>query len=172
MDTDNRGNIPVTTGKKEATKASWPVLRHPIAEMERAFDRFFGRRMPSLWHLENLPTVDSLFEFEGLRLPSLDVIDRDSEVVVRAEMPGIEKKDLKVSLADNVLSIKGQSNKEEKEEKGDYYRHEISSSSYARSVSVPTGVDASKIVANLKDGILEIKLPKMESSKKHNIEVQ
>ena len=116
--------------------------------------------------------VDTLFEFDGLRLPSLDMIDRDAEIVVRAEIPGIEKKDIDVSIANNVLTIKGQTKSESKEETGDYYRHEISSSSFARSVSLPSDVDESKIVANLKDGILEITLPKHESSKRKTIEVK
>ena len=169
MDTKTKGNIPVTTSGKEIAKSSWPSI-HPIANIEKAFDRFFGRRWPSLW--SDTPTVDTLFEFEGLRLPSLDMIDRDSEVVVRAEIPGIEKKDINVSIADNVLTIKGQTSSESKEEKGDYYRHEISNSSFARSVSLPSDVDESKIVANLKDGILEVTLPKSESSKRRTIEVK
>lgn len=171
MDTKTKGNVPVTTSGKEVAKSTWPSI-HPIANMEKAFDRFFGRRWPSLLGMNDVPAVDTLFEFEGLRLPSLDVIDRDSEVVVRAEIPGIEKKDINVSLADNVLTIKGQTSTESKEEKGDYYRHEISSSSFARSVSLPGGVDESKIVANLKDGILEVKLPKSEASKRKTIEVK
>ena len=61
--------------------------------------------------------------------------------------------------------------KEEKEEKGDYYRNEISTSSFARSVTVPTNVEASKTIANLRDGVLEIKLPKTNTSKKQNIAV-
>ncbi|OGV76408.1 MAG: heat-shock protein Hsp20 [Methylotenera sp. RIFCSPLOWO2_02_FULL_45_14] len=169
MDDKTKGNIPVTTTGKEAAKGTWPSL-HPITSMEKAFDRFFGRRWPSLW--SDIPAVDTLFEFEGLRLPSLDVIDRDAEVVVRAEIPGIEKKDINISLADNVLTIKGQTSSESKEEKGDYYRHEISSSSFARSVSLPGNVDESKVVANLKDGILEVTLPKSESSKRKTIKVQ
>lgn len=167
MDTDNKGNIPVTTGKKEMAKTFWPALQHPVAEMER----FFGRNWPSVRRWGDFTALDNLFEAEGLRMPSLDVVDRDNEVLVRAEIPGIEKKDINVSLTDNLLTIKGQSSKEEKEEKGDYYRHEISSSSFARSVTVPGTVDVSKTVANLKDGILEIKLPKVESSKKRNIAV-
>ncbi len=161
MDKDSKGNIPVTSSKTEATKGSWPVLQHPIAEMERAFDRFFGRSWP----------LDNLFQVEGLRMPSLDVVDRDTEVLVRAEIPGIDKKDINVTLTDNVLTIKGQTSKEEKEEKGDYYRNEISSASFARSITVPTNVDVTKTVANLKDGILEIKLPKAESSQRRNITV-
>ena len=161
MDKDSKGNIPVTSSKSEAAKGSWPVLQHPIAEMERAFDRFFRHSWP----------LDNLFQVEGVRMPSLDVVDRDTEVLVRAEIPGIDKKDINVSLTDNVLTIKGQTSKEEKEEKGDYYRNEISSASFARSITVPTNVDVTKSVANLKDGILEIKLPKAESSKRRNITV-
>ena len=137
------------------------MLQHPIAEMERAFDRFFGHRWP----------LDNLYQIEGLRMPSLDVVDREAEVLVRVEIPGIDKKDINVSLTDSVLTIKGQTSKEEKEEKGDYYRNEISSASFARSITVPTNVDITKSVANLKDGILEIKLPKAESSQRRNITV-
>jgi HSP20 family protein len=161
MDKGSKGNIPVTSGKTEAAKGSWPALQHPIAEMERAFDRFFGHRWP----------LDNLFQVEGLRMPSLDVVDRETEVLVRAEIPGIDKKDINVTLTDNVLTIKGQTSKEEKEEKGDYYRNEISSASFARSITVPTNVDITKSVANLKDGILEIKLPKAEASQRRNITV-
>ena len=172
MDTDTKGNIPVTSSKQEPAKATWPALQHPFAEMERAFDRFFGRNWPSVRRWGDFTALDNLFETEGLRMPSLDVVDRDNEVLVRAEIPGIDKKDISVTLTDNVLTIKGQSKKEEKEEKGDYHRHEISSSSFARAVTVPASVDVSKAAANLKDGILEIKLPKVESSKRRNIEVQ
>lgn len=170
MSTENKTNIPVTTGK-EVAKTSWPDI-HPIADMERAFDRFFGRSWPSLWHRNDLSLLDNMFEQEGLRLPSLDVIDRDADILVRAEIPGIDKKDLNVSLTDNLLTIKGQSSSEKKEEKGDYHRHEISSSSFARSVSLPSTVDATKTAASLKDGILEVTLPKVESSKRRNIAIQ
>jgi HSP20 family protein len=164
MDTDNKGTIPVTSTQK--TSASWPTLHHPIAEMERALDRFFGRSWP------DFTKFDSLISAEDLRSPSLDVVDRENEVLVRAEIPGIDKKDIEISLNNNVLSIKGQSKKEEKEEKGDYYRREISSASFARSVTVPANIDISKAAANLKDGLLEIKLPKTEASKRRNIEIQ
>jgi len=172
MDTDTKGNIPITTGKKNAARTSWPALHHSIVEMERAFDRFFGRSLPSLKRWSDFSSLDNLFEVEGMRMPSLDVVDRDSEVLVRAEIPGIEKKDINISLTDNILTIKGQSSSEKKEEKGDYHRHEISSSSFARSVKVTGSVDVSKAVANLKDGILEITLPKAESSMRRNIEVK
>lgn len=170
MDTDNKGNIPVKANK-ESTKNSWPSLHHPIEEMERAVDRFFGRSRPSIWHWDDIPLIESFFEAKGQRLPTIDVVDRDTDILVRAEIPGVDKKDINVSLTDNLLTIKGQSSSEEKEEKGDYHWHEISSSSFARSVTLPGTVDASKTFANLKDGVLEITLPKAETSKRRNIEV-
>jgi HSP20 family protein len=170
MDTENKTNVPVTENKSHV-KPLWSDI-HPIADMERAFDKFFGRGFSSLWHRDSAPMLDNFFEVGNRRLPSLDVIDRDNEVFVRAELPGIDKKDLNISLTDNLLTIKGQSSSEKKEEKGDYYRHEISSSSFARSVTIPAIVDSSKTVANLKDGILEITLPKVEASKRRNIAIQ
>ncbi len=159
-----------------ATKTS-SMIKHPITEMERAFDRFFGRGFPSFWHGRDFPVMDSLFgdslfEFSGQRLPNIDVVDRDNEILVRAEVPGVEKKDLSISLTDNLLTIKGESKTEKKEEKGDYHRREISSSTFARSFTLPGSVDSAKAQAALKDGVLEITLPKAESSKKRNIEVK
>jgi HSP20 family protein len=170
MDTKTKGNIPATSSK-EIAKPSMTVA-HPIADMERAIDRFFCRSWSSLWHRDEISLLDDLFEFKGQRIPSLDVIDRDADIFVRAEIPGIDKKDLNVSITDNLLTIKGQSSSEKKEEKGDYHRHEISKSSFARSVTLPGSVDSSKTIANLKDGILEITLPKVESSKRCKITVQ
>lgn len=168
MAKDTKGNIAVTGGKV-TEKGSY--LSH-VADLENVIERFFNRKFPSLLRWNEAPKLDSLFEFEGQRMPSLDVIDRDSEVVVRAEIPGVDKKDINISLTDNLLTIKGNTSKEVKEEKGDYYRHEISSSSFARSVTVPRNLDMNKSVANLKNGVLEITLPKLESSKRHNISVQ
>lgn len=171
MDTQTKGNIPVKTTDKEKAKSTWPALSS-ISDIDKAIERFFDRRWPSLLRWNDIPAVDTLFEFEGQRLPSLDLIDRDNEVLLRLEIPGIDKKDIQISLADNLLTIKGETSSDVKEEKGDYYRHEISNASFARSVSVPGNVDVDKAVANLKDGVLEIKLPKLESSKRKSIAVQ
>lgn len=165
-------NVPVSSAKQVRVT---PSIMHPISEMERAFERFFNRSwpsLPSLWSRSDFPAFDSLLELERQRLPNLDVIDRDGEILVRAELPGIEKKDVNISLTDNLLTIKGQTKKEEKEEKGDYHRHEISCSSYARSVTLPGTVDASRSVASLKDGVLEINMPKAEASKRKSIAVK
>ena len=170
MSKENKENVPVATTKEEA-KTKVAAIQ-PITEMERAFDRFFRRGWPSLWRWGDMPMPDNLFEWEGQRSPNLDVIDRDNEILVRAEIPGIEKKDLNISLTGNLLTIKGQSTSEVKEEKGDYHKREISSFSFSRSVVLPGAVDTSRTTASLKSGILEITLPKVESSKRRTITVE
>lgn len=143
---------------------------YPLGNIDQLFEDFFRRwPMHVAWPTHYL---SSMFKDEYLRAPSLDVIDRDNEVVVRAEVPGIDKKDIDISLTDTLLTIKGESRKESKQEKGDYHRREISTSSFSRSVSLPGSVDASKAVASLKDGVLEVTLPKMEASKRRSIAVQ
>lgn len=174
MDTESKQNIPVKTGKEKSGTALSTL--HPVADMEqmfeRMYDRFFGRRWPSLTRWPEFPAMGDLFKEMGVRLPSLDVVDRENEILVRAEIPGIDKKDIDISMTENLLTIKGQTSTEKKEEKGDYHRREISSSSFARSVTLPGAVDSSKANATLKDGVLEITLPKLESSKRRNIEVK
>lgn len=175
-------NIQITesssAGKTKSSPASAASsMTHPIAEIERAFDRLFGRGFPSLWRGRDFPIMDSLFgdsllEFNGQRLPNIDVVDRDADILVRAELPGVDKKDLSISLTDNLLTIKGETKSEKKVEKGDYHRREISSSAFARTFTLPGTVDSGKAAASLKDGVLEIILPKAESSKKRNIEVK
>lgn len=169
MSSKDKQNIPVKADK-DVPKATLPAL-HSAVDFERIFDRLFGRGWPALMRWRGDQLFGNLLEETDIRLPNLDVIDRDNEILVRAEVPGIEKKDLDISLTDNLLTIKGQSSSEHKEEKGDYHRHEISSSSFARSVTLPGTVDSSKAAAVMKDGILEIVLPKMESSKRRNIAV-
>lgn len=169
MPKEDKQAITVTSDRTAAKSA--PVV-YPLSEMEQLFDRFFGRGGSSLAHWPAIPAFGSLFDEPKLRLPSLDVIDRDNEIHVRAEIPGVEKKDLDVSITDNLLTIKGQSSSEKKEEKGDYHRREISRSSFARSVLLPGSVDSSKANASLKDGILEITLPKLESSRRRSVVVE
>lgn len=168
MAKEKPANVPVSTSEN---KSSTSVF-HPLSEMEHAFERFFNRNWPSFWNRSDFPAFDSLVDFERQRMPSLDVVDQDNEIVVRAEIPGIDKKDVSVSLTDNLLTIKGETQKEKKDDKGNYHRREISRSSFARTVTLPGGVDASKSVASLKDGVLEIKLPKAENSRRRSIAVQ
>jgi HSP20 family protein len=142
----------------------------PFEAMDRLFENFFppgwtrGWRggWPS-WHELETP-------FAG-RAPRVDVIDRDEEVVVRAELPGVKKDDLDVSLSENQLTIKAASKEEHEEEKGDYHRREIVRGELTRTIRLPTNVDASNAKASFADGVLELSLPKSVPSKRQSIKV-
>ena len=105
-------------------------------------------------------------------LPQIDVIERDDSIVVHAALPGIDKKDLEVSTTQQTLTLRGSSRKETKEERGEYFRHEISRGNFLRTVTLPAVVDESKIKAKFKDGLLEVTLPKLESAKRHSINIE
>lgn len=108
----------------------------------------------------------------GTRFPRIDVIDRDDEVCVKAELPGIQKDNLSVTLQDNLLHIRASLEKEEKEEKGTYHRKELLQGTFHRSIQLPAPVDSEKVKATFKDGILELSLPKAADycPKKINVE--
>jgi HSP20 family protein len=146
----------------------------PLQEMERVMERMFEGFapgwFPSRWERPAWRELAAA-PFEG-KVPTVDVVDREEEVVVRAELPGVEKKDLDVTMSDNTVTIKGTVKHEEKEEKGDYYRREISEGCYARTVMLPAEVDGSKAKAQFKDGMLELTLPKVEKSKRRSIAVE
>jgi HSP20 family protein len=142
----------------------------PWQDLDRLFDDFLKRRWahPTRWEWPGWQELTPLLE---PRAPSVDVVDQDNEVVVRAEVPGVDKKDLDVSIADRTLTIKG-SKSEKKEQKGaDFYRQEIRSGSFSRSVLLPADVDSAKAKASYKDGVVELRLPKTGGSKRRKVPV-
>ena len=127
-------------------------------DMNRFFDDFFGEHRRGL--------------AEGAWLSAVDVSETENEFVVRAELPGVDKKDLEVTLSEDALTIKGSTKAEKEEEKGDYYRREVSSGSFSRTIRLPTAVDGDKVTSSFKDGILELTLPKVTKAKRHTIKVE
>jgi HSP20 family protein len=107
-----------------------------------------------------------------MRTPRVDVIDRDNDIVVKAEIPGVKKEDLDVSMTDTTVTIKGSTSHEEKHEKGNYYRCEISRGAFSRTVALPSNVDTDKAKAVFNDGILELTIPKVEKAKRKSITVE
>lgn len=157
----------IQISKGREARAPARILR-PMEDIERMFEDFLGRSWLRPFGWDRLPELR--LPFEG-KMPRLDVVDRDNEVVVRAELPGVRKEDIEISLTGNLLTIKGESKREEKEEKGDYYRCEISRGSFSRTVSLPAEVNDAGAKANLKDGVLELRLPKVETAKKRSIRI-
>lgn len=164
--------------KKEEKKETGQELQQarpasalsPFEEMERLFDNYFSRGWLSPWRRDWLSWPELATPFEG-KMPKVDIVDRDGELVVKAEVPGVDKKDLEVTVTDNSVMIKGSTSHEEKEEKGDYYRCEMSRGSFSRMVALPADVDADKAKSKFKDGVLELTLPKLKKTKRHSIKI-
>ncbi len=140
----------------------------PFDEMDRMFDLFSrGWMQPFAYNrpwFSELSNIDTTF-------PRFDVIDRDKEIVVRAEIPGVEKDDLEVTLTDNMLTISGKTFSEEKEEEGDFFRSEIRQGKFSRSVTLPHDVNADKVVTRFKDGLLTLTMPKLEVARRRHISI-
>ena len=135
----------------------WPSLTRFQDEMNRLLEGFFPRSQ-----------VRTAPEWE----PSLDVVETPETIVVKAEMPGIEAKDVDISVSGDVLTLKGEK-REEKEEKGKtWYRREIRSGGFTRSIHLPVPIDTAHIAAEEHAGLITITLPKLEGAKAKKIPIK
>lgn len=151
----------------EAAKDITTLRRGPMSAMpkfEQEIERLFGDRWPRFF---DWPTTRSLEQ----QSPNVDIIDREDEVYVRAELPGFTKKDIDVTVNDATVTIKASSEAKKEEEDGDYYRREISQEYMARTIGLPAEVDGEKAKARLTDGLLEITIPKVTKAKRQKIEI-
>jgi HSP20 family protein len=141
----------------------------PFGEMDHLFDRLFegGFLRPFEWRRPELTGWRHLDE----RLPRVDVIDRDEEVLVRAEVPGLKKEELEVTISDDLVTIRGET-REEREEKGEVYRSEIRRGAFTRTVRLPTEVKAEGAKAHFEDGLLEVTLPKAREASRHTVTIE
>lgn len=138
------------------------LMRQMTRDIERMFGDF-GMRTPVF----DRAIADMTW------LPELEIFERDNRFVVRADLPGLKKEDVKVNIQDNVLTLEGERKVEEEVNKEGFHRTERSYGTFFRSVPLPEGVKVDQIDAKFKDGVLEIAIP-MEPTKKavKNVEVK
>ncbi|MBI4285495.1 MAG: Hsp20/alpha crystallin family protein [Chloroflexi bacterium] len=135
----------------------------PFEEMERLMESAF-RGWPTLW--ERAPG-------DGMAwAPSIDVFDKKDSIVVRAELPGMKKEEIDVKVEGNTMIIGGERKASTEVKEEDYYRSEMVYGKFTRSITLPSTVDAARIEATYKDGILEVNLPKTEAAKPKKIEIK
>ncbi len=103
--------------------------------------------------------------------PAVDISEKDEAVFVRAEVPGMNKEDIKLTVHDGTLTISGEKKQEKTDEKENYYRTERSFGSFCRTFSLPTSINSGEIKANYKEGILMVELPKVEEAKPKEIAI-
>jgi len=101
----------------------------------------------------------------GSWYPTVDMYDNDDSIVIKAELPGVDKEDVSIDIEDRVLTLKGERNHENEVKEDNYYRKERSYGRFQRMFTLPTDVDPDKINAEFKDGLLKIEIPKPEERK-------
>ncbi len=140
---------------------------NPWGEMEsfsNRANRFFdGSFFPTEW----------LNEESGLRnwTPTVDVVENEKKIVIKAEIPGVDKKDIHVDLKDGILSITGERSYENEVKEEKFHRKERAFGKFRRSFALPEGLDPDKIDADYKDGVLKVEIPKPEEKKPKKIAV-
>jgi HSP20 family protein len=149
-------------GLKELIKTEKPRYMAPFEEMERWFENVLRRPYSLASHI--WPDM-KLGEFETVA-PHVDIFEEGNELVFKADVPGLEKKDIDVQISENFLTISGCREKEEKVERENYYSYERFHGSFFRRFELPYDVDAEKIKAHLDKGVLEVRVPKSEEAKK------
>ena len=138
-------------------------------ELERRLDDVFSDNwgFPSRWEF---PEWTRLCKMK-LTTPRVDIIDRDSDILVRADVPGFNRDNLEVSFTDNTITIRGSTSEVKKEEKGDYYRNETMKGAFTRTMYLPSDVDGSGASSTYRDGVLEVIVPKLEKAKRIKVTV-
>jgi HSP20 family protein len=127
----------------------------------RLFDEMFDTRLST-----DFPGFGTVW------VPAVDVEESVEEYLIHAEMPGLKKEDVKISLAENILTISGEKKNETKSDNKRYHRLERTYGSFQRSFSLPEPIKADKIGASFKDGVLEVKIPKSEKAKPREIDIK
>ena len=161
--------VPIKQEKRTAS-SSVPQMWRPFESLREEIDRLFDDFGRGFWR----PFGRSLFAEEPLlrreltlpSTPAVDVVESDKAYEITAELPGMDEKNIEVKVANDVLTIKGERQEEKEEKKKDYYLRERSFGSFERSFGLPEGVDADKIEASFKKGVLTLTLPKKLEAQK------
>jgi HSP20 family protein len=129
-------------------------------EMDNIFERFFGE---TAWPLPGLSRSFS---------PAFDLSENDDEFVVKAELPGVDPKEVDINLTGNLLTIKGEKRGENEERNGNYHRIERTYGSFSRSFQLPCEIRKDEVTATYKDGVLDLRLPKAEEAKRKTLKIE
>ena len=140
---------------------SWPNFGR-LSDLRNEIDRLFDASLPELAQPSHL--------LSGWT-PALDVYEDKDNFIVKAELPGMKKEDIEVSLHDGSLSISGERKSESKHQEAEVYRAERFFGRFQRTVTLPSPIAAEKVKAQYKDGILTVTLPKTDEAKPKHIDV-
>ncbi|HET7885784.1 MAG TPA: Hsp20/alpha crystallin family protein [Bradyrhizobium sp.] len=162
--------LPVKTEKPAAPPSvlEWRPFENLRTQVDRLFHDFEAGflQSPLYRDVENFWRRDLAFPVT----PAIDVVEKDNAFEITAELPGLDAKNIELSLSDDILTIKGEKNEEKEEKTKDRYVSERRYGSFRRSLRLPSSVDAAKIDASFKSGVLAVTLPKSaEAQKKQTV---
>ncbi|MCM8803722.1 MAG: Hsp20/alpha crystallin family protein [Candidatus Omnitrophica bacterium] len=143
-----------------AKLARWNPIKEVLDlrdDFDRLIDRFFSKDF-DIW--------------EGPRTFDVDIYQDAENIILKAEIPGMNKEDISISLTEDTVTISGKKTEEKKIERENYLRKEIKTGSFSRSFTLPCAVDREKVKASYKNGVLEIVLPKSEKEKAKEVKIE
>lgn len=135
------------------------------------FDDFFEQMMPRWMEMREPHTFRWPVGVDLEKTFKVDMWDREADLMIRAELPGVEKEDLDITLNGDYLTIRAEREFEDEELKENFYRKEVGYGDLLRTITLPCDVETDEINATLKEGMLEIKLPKAEVAKRYTVKV-
>jgi HSP20 family protein len=161
--------LPVKTEAKAQQNVA-PRTWHPFETLHHEIDRLFedfgvSRRWRSPFQRSAF-NVEPFWRELSLTTPAVDIVERENAYEITADLPGIDEKNVEVQVQNGNLTIKGEKKEEKEEKKKDYYLQERHFGSFERTFGVPEGVDADRIEASFKKGVLTITLPKKAEAQK------
>lgn len=152
-------NFPIKR-RQDLALTPFSDLENLQREMNRLFDFSLARQ-----------GYDDTSLLGGHWAPAIDIYDSKDNIVVKADLPGLNKDEIVVSIQENILTISGEKKRESKIKEDDYFREERFYGSFHRAITLPTQVDRTKVQASFKDGVLELTLPKKEEAKPQQIKI-
>jgi HSP20 family protein len=174
-DYGEQGNVPVTKSENlhdtRGTLLESTRLPALLDSMERMMSEFVRRPFA---RFGESPFRGLLSDFGTIGMsPAVDVFEENGSIVVKADLPGLARKDIEVNLIDNVLEIIGEKRHEEKVDRRDYLKVERTYGKFSRTLQLPEGLDGEHVTAYFADGVLEVRIPRTESRRVvHNITIK
>jgi HSP20 family protein len=162
---DTATKLPIKTDGKAVASPPAAGSWHPFDDLRREVDRLFEDFGRGNW-MRPFRSIEPMFQRAAWGAPAVDIVERDTAFEIAAELPGMEAKNVEVTLRNGSLVLKGEKREEKEEKSKDYYLKERQYGSFERSFAVPAGVDTAKIAAEFKNGVLRVTMPKTADAQK------
>jgi len=156
--------LPASFSKRHITRRE-NEEKNPFISLQKEINRMFDRFFEDF----RLDTFKEPFRQD---FPKIDVTETESDIQVVADLPGLDKKDIEISISDNIMTLHGKKENSIEEKKQNYYRRELSYGSFRREIVLPAEVEAEKVDASLNNGILKIFVPKKVDSKRKSKKIE